>query len=203
MRRAPARHPPVSRGRWLAELLAVCVVSLVGCAADRPPGADDPMLHVSPLATPSAEEGVGVGHRPPAFSVRDLDGRLHTLESYAGEILVLHFWATWCPYCRGEIPKLRQIHETFRDQGVRIIAVSVDQDLGTLQSFIEEQALPYPVVHEEPSPSSLATRYAVGGIPDTVVIDRDGRIASRLRGSADIVAAVEWLNSIFPAEPSA
>ena len=57
------------------------------------------------------KEGFSLGQRPPAFSVLDITGQRQTLTQYRGQIIVLHFWASWCPYCRGEIPKLLQIHE--------------------------------------------------------------------------------------------
>jgi len=138
-------------------------------------------------------EGLSVGQRPPAFSVLDLQGQRQSLKQYRGQVVVLHFWATWCPYCRGEIPKLLQIHEQGSPQGVTVLAVSVDEDLAQLQAFVQQAGLPYIVIPDARSPSSVASAYGVRGIPVTYLLDRDGRIAYRFFGSADLLGAVQHL----------
>ena len=144
-------------------------------------------------------EGLSVGQRAPAFSVHDLKGERHTLKQYRGRIVVLHFWASWCPYCRGEIPKLLQVYEHESSQGVTVLAVSVDQDLSKLQAFVERAALPYIVVPDAGASSSLASAYGIRGIPVTYLLDRDGRIAYRFFGSADLISAVQHLITQSPA----
>ncbi|MBI4003389.1 MAG: TlpA family protein disulfide reductase [Candidatus Omnitrophica bacterium] len=139
------------------------------------------------------EEGFSVGQRPPGFSVLDLQGQRHSLKQYRGRVVVLHFWASWCPYCRGEIPKLLQVHEQGSPQGVTVLAVSVDQNLAQLQAFVQQAGLPYIVIPDAHSPSSIANAYGVRGIPVTYLLDRDGRIASRFFGSADLISAVQRL----------
>jgi peroxiredoxin len=137
-------------------------------------------------------EGLSVGQRPPAFSVLDLRGQRQTLKQYRGRIVVLHFWASWCPYCRGEIPKLLEVHHG-SEQGVTVLAVSVDRDLSQLQAFVEQAALPYVVISDAHGESSLARAYDVRGIPVTYLLDPDGRIAYRFFGSADLLGAVQHL----------
>ena len=138
-------------------------------------------------------EGLSVGQRPPAFSVLDLQGQQHSLKQYRGRVVVLHFWASWCPYCRGEIPKLLQIHEQNSPQEVAVLAVSVDQDLAQLQTFVQQAGLPYIVIPDARNPSSIASAYGVQGIPVTYLLDRDGRIAYRFLGSADLLGAMQRL----------
>lgn len=139
------------------------------------------------------EEGISVGQRPPAFSVLDLKEQRHTLKQYRGRVVVLHFWASWCPYCRGEIPKLLQIHEQGSPQGVTVLAVSVDEDLAQLQAFVQQAGLSYIVIPDARSPSSVASAYGVRGIPVTYLLDRNGRIAYRFFGSADLIGAIQRL----------
>lgn len=135
--------------------------------------------------------GLGAGYRPPQFTASDLDGQVHSLASYQGHVLVLHFWASWCPYCRGEIPELTQLYQEWASKGVRVLAVSTDQDVAKLRRFVGTTKLPYPVVADAAVPSSVAKRYGISGVPVTYIVTRNGRIASRLSGSGDILGAVQ------------
>ncbi len=135
--------------------------------------------------------GVGTGYRLPAFKVADRAGQPHELSQYKGQVLVLHFWASWCPYCQKEIPKLTQLTKDFSEKGVRVLAVSSDQDPAALQAFLKEHALPYPIAMNMQGDRSVFEQYGVTGIPVTLVIARDGRIVERLNGSSDIVGTVE------------
>jgi len=134
--------------------------------------------------------GLGVGFQPPEFSVKDLDGTAQSLAAYRGEVVVLHFWATWCPYCRTEIPELTELQEAWRAKGVRVLAVSTDADEGVLRQFVAAQRLAYPVIADRSGGSALAEQYGISGIPATYIIGRDGLIARRLNGASDIVDAV-------------
>lgn len=131
--------------------------------------------------------GLGAGYRPPEFSAEDLSGTVQSLGDHNGNVVVLHFWATWCPYCRGEIGELTQLHMEWASKGVRVITVSTDQDAGKLKQFLAKSPVPYPVIHDP----SIADQYAISGIPVTYVIGRDGRIVQRLDGASDIIDAVQ------------
>ena len=146
-----------------------------------------------------ADEGLQVGQRLPGFSARDLNGAQHSLKQYEGKILVLHFWATWCPFCRGEIAKLREVHEEFKAQGVRVLTVSVDEDLTYLRRFVAERDLPYAVIADIQAASSFAPRYGIRSVPTTILITRDGVIAARLIGTSDIVGTVDQALAASPA----
>lgn len=135
--------------------------------------------------------GFNVGRQLPAFAVTDLAGKTHTLQQYQGRILVLHFWATWCGYCRGEIPELLEAHMALGAQGVSVLAISTDQDRGALTRFLQRTMLPYPVVADFDAKEPLAEQYGLRGVPVTFVIGRDGRIAARLYGSSDILGAIQ------------
>lgn len=140
----------------------------------------------------SAERiGLGVGKRLPPFEALDLHGAPQSLERYTGQVLVLHFWASWCPYCRGEIPELTELHQAWGKQGVRVLSVSVDTDQQQLRRYLARQPLPYPVILDAALESSLADRYGISGIPVTYVIGRRAEVIARLEGSADITRAVQ------------
>ncbi len=135
--------------------------------------------------------GLGVGYRPPDFSVRDLSGQPQSLSQYRGKVVVLHFWASWCPYCRQEIPELTTLHQDWAGKGVRVLTISIDQDVAKLKQYLAQSPVPYPVIADLQADPSVADQYGVSGIPVTYVLTRDGLIASRLNGSAEIIQAVE------------
>ena len=147
-------------------------------------------------AKPSAAKkrdavGLGIGYRTPDFSATDLQGQPQSLASYKGSVLVLHFWASWCPYCRGEIPELTQLSQgEWTSKGVRVLTVSTDQELPTIQQFVAQSRLPYPVIADIQTDFSASDQYAISGIPVTYVIGRNGHIVSRLNGAGDITAEV-------------
>ena len=141
--------------------------------------------------------GVEAGYRPPSFAALDLTGQPHTLKDYEGRVLVLHFWASWCPYCRGEIAELTELHNTWQEKGVRVLAVSTDEDIEALRQFVKAQRLPYPVIADANIRRSIAGQYGLEGIPVTFILTQDGHIALRLDGASDIIAAVQGMLATF------
>ncbi len=141
-----------------------------------------------------------VGQSPPALNAADLSGRRHSLSQYRQRVVLVHFWATWCPYCRGEVPKLKRLAQAWTADDVVVLAVSVDEDLQALRAFVQQQRLPYPVIPDAAASAALANRYGVEGIPVTYLIGRDGRIAAKFVGPADLVGEVRRL--VEPPKPS-
>jgi peroxiredoxin len=166
-----------ARPRAFAVILALLAVFSTGVVA----------------AGPESFEGLDIGDRPPAFRAQDLHGQAQSLEAHQGRVIVLHFWATWCPYCRAEVPKLVTIHNTWSEQGVVVLAVSVDEHLDALREFVAKAALPYTVIPETSADWPISARYRVQGLPTTYLIGADGRIVEWFNGAADLVEAVRQL----------
>jgi peroxiredoxin len=111
----------------------------------------------------------------PNFTLKDLNGSEITLSDYEGKMLVLNFWATWCPPCRAEIPDFIEVYSEYRDKGLEILGISVDQvSPNQVRQFVERNEMNYPVAmatrelfRDYPSPQA---------IPTTLVIDRTGKI---------------------------
>jgi peroxiredoxin len=120
-----------------------------------------------------------------AWKLQDINGKTISSTDFAGQVVVLDFWATWCPPCRVEIPGFIELQKEFEKDGVTIIGVSVDgrDEIGTVKKFAEKFGVNYPVVLADQE-----TVHAFGGIdavPTTFIIDREGRIASRHVGFAE------------------
>ncbi|MCS4504321.1 TlpA family protein disulfide reductase [Arhodomonas aquaeolei] len=111
----------------------------------------------------------------PVFSLPGLDGERHAITEWDGQVIVLNFWASWCPPCREEIPLFNELQSRFGD--VRFLGVAVDR-LDAVRRFMDEQPLKYPTLHGLGMAMDVQARYGndAGTLPYTVVIDREGRI---------------------------
>ena len=105
----------------------------------------------------------------------DLAGRSHTLAEWRGRVVVLNFWATWCPPCRDEMPGFVQLQQEFEVKGLQFVGVAID-DPGTVRKFLQQHPVNYPVlVGDERAPAwadSLGNTMSF--LPFSVVFDRDG-----------------------------
>lgn len=134
-----------------------------------------------------------VGSRAPEYRAYSLEGDTVALSSFTGDVVVLNIWATWCRPCVIEMPALQRLHEELADDGLRVVAVSVDAPIGVIgafgeaggdvRRFVEEHGLTFTVLHD-PS-GSIESRYQVNGLPTTYIIDRDGRIRRKLLGARE------------------
>lgn len=116
-----------------------------------------------------------VGEQAPAFSLKDKDGKVFSAESMKGKIIVLNFWATWCPPCRAEIPAFKSVYEKYKGKGVEIVGVSLDhKGWDVIRPFLDQHKINYPVVL---GGADIAKAYGnVRSIPTTFIIDRKGKV---------------------------
>lgn len=113
----------------------------------------------------------------PPFSMTDLEGRTITSAELRGKVVLVNFWATWCPPCRAEIPDLVKLQTTYRDKLV-VIGVSEDEaPVEEVKAFAAAQKMNYPIVMITPELSKIFT--GVSALPTTFVIDPDGRMQQR------------------------
>lgn len=177
---------------WPALLIAgvLLVLTLAGCGREEqeiasvPPHrtaeSGSPEVSTEP-DTPALEEGrdigVAVGQFPPPFTLKDLSGNDVSLADFAGKVVVLDLWATWCAPCRAEIPFLVSLYSEFKDRGFVVVGVGLDDGgARVMRPFIESYGVTYPILVGS---RSVQSAYRVTGIPTTFVIARSGRIAAR------------------------
>ena len=115
----------------------------------------------------------------PQFSGTDLQGRSYSLDKYRRKDLVIYFWATWCPACRNEVRDVKKAYRLLRSEGVSFISVSLDKHRDTLQKFIKENQITYPVLFDGQGwNNQIAKAYSIAATPTVVVVDRLGKIQS-------------------------
>ena len=137
---------------------------------------------------------VEVGTIAPDFPATDMAGRPVTLEDLRGQVVLLNIWATWCAPCREEMPSLERLHRELSDDGLRIVAVSVDAAPGVLDrdgrsggdvaAFARELGLTF-TIWRDPD-GGIQRTYRTTGVPETFVVGRDGVIRKK------VIGAMEW-----------
>lgn len=117
----------------------------------------------------------------PTLALPDMDGKTVDLAGYRGKVVLVNFWATWCPPCRKEFPSLGRVRKLFKPADFEVLAVNVGEDPETVFSFA---ATPdFPVLFDRDS--QAMARWPVKGLPTTLVLDRQGRLALRAVGGRE------------------
>lgn len=126
-----------------------------------------------------------IGSQAPDFTVQDSDHTV-TLSQFRGKVVVLNFWATWCPPCVEETPALIEMQRRMKDKGVVVLAVSIDADDAAYHKFLKDYGVNMVTVRDEARRAS--NLYGTFGWPESYVIDRNGVIRRKFIGP------VEWNN---------
>ena len=118
---------------------------------------------------------------PVDFTLPLLNGGNAVLSSYRGKVVILNFWATWCPPCRAEMPSMETLYQRLKSQGLEILAVDLREDKATVQQFIRNNRFTFPVPLDEDG--KVGSRYGISAIPTSFIINREGKIVSKIVGS--------------------
>ncbi|MFH1398275.1 MAG: TlpA disulfide reductase family protein [Candidatus Omnitrophota bacterium] len=111
----------------------------------------------------------------PDFNLSDLDNKSFTLSSYKGrQSVILLFWTTWCPYCRGELKTINQMSEDLKNKKMEVLAINIGESLPVVSKFIKSLNFTYPVLLDQNA--RVAKSYGVFGVPTYVIIDDQGNI---------------------------
>jgi thiol-disulfide isomerase/thioredoxin len=113
-----------------------------------------------------------------AFTLRGLDGREYSLESARGNVVLLDFWATWCPPCKKEIPELISLYKKYKNEKFLLWGIGLDNQ-AALESFSQKFGIPYPILL---GTQEVQSAYGVRAIPTVFILDRLGRVAARFQG---------------------
>ena len=123
--------------------------------------------------------GVMKGQLAPNFSLKDIGGKQISLSSAKNKVVCILFWATWCPYCTRELPRLKELNAKFADKGLKIISINIaaNDPLPRVEAFQLKNQLPYTVLYD--AVQEVSRTFYVTGIPVSIIIDRKGIIQYR------------------------
>ncbi|VAW96744.1 Cytochrome c-type biogenesis protein ResA [hydrothermal vent metagenome] len=118
-----------------------------------------------------------IGKQRPDFSMGDVEGEKRSISEFDGKVLIVNFWATWCPPCRREIPALIALQEKYKDKGFTIVGVALDSQQAAID-FVDPMGINYPILVGETDGIAISQAYGneLTVLPYTVVIDRKGII---------------------------
>jgi peroxiredoxin len=167
--------------------VAVCVVLLAGAVAVvLPVWAQSTQGHVIQVPVKGVPDALIPAEQrkdAPDFTLNDTQGRPVTLSGYKGKVVLLDFWATWCPACESEIPWYLEFAKKYQDKGLVVIGVSMDKDgLKVVQPYMQQKKMDYTVVLGD---DNLVPPFGLKTIPMTMLIDRGGQIAVAHTGVVD------------------
>lgn len=116
----------------------------------------------------------------PTFVLPDLDGKAWLLSEQRGKVVLVNYWATWCPPCRKETPDLVRLANAYKTKGLEVVGISLDEDVSVIRPFVDEFKIPYPIL----VPDNIASLpQQILGLPTSVLYDQEGRLAKIYTGA--------------------
>ena len=150
--------------RWIGSILLVALFALAGCTKHEAPAVE--------------------GSLAPDFTLNDLAGHPVQLSALKGKVVLLNFWATWCPPCREEVPSLVRLNRTMQGRPFQMLAVSIDEGgKEAVEAYFQKSGVVLPALLD--TDRKVSTRYGTTGVPETFVIDQKGVILKKVMGSMD------------------
>jgi len=140
-----------------------------------PTGTPTPDPNATRTPVPESRVGTRAGMYPPDFILKDVvSGEEVSIRDYTGQPVLITFWATWCPTCRSEMPRLQAFYEQYRNQGFVVLGVGVDESGSTLRNYGSVNGLSFPIMAD--SNSKVSSEYLIRGVPTHYFIRTDGKI---------------------------
>lgn len=138
------------------------------------------------------------GKPPPDFSLMDVSGQSRSVSEWQGKVLVINFWATWCPPCLEEIPHFINLQDKYGDQGLQFLGIALE-GVDEVTSFANKLGINYPLLVGEQEVIKLAGKFGnrIGGLPYTVIIDRSGTINFIKVGPLSVSEAEQVITSLL------
>ncbi len=140
------------------------------------------VLYIVAMPTYRQSEPSIAGRRAADFEF-EMDGRMTRLADLRGKVVVLDFWASWCPPCIEEAPSLNALHQRIADRGGLVLGISQDEDPAAYERFLSEHQIVFPTYRDDAM--EIAPAYGTSVLPESYLISRNGRIARKIVGPQD------------------
>jgi thiol-disulfide isomerase/thioredoxin len=179
----------------MVPMLVAGVALSAACSGASGPGSGAPVAKAS--STSGGESAEPARNVSLDFSLPAVDGSSVDLKQFDGTIRVVDFWATWCPPCREAIPHLNELHQKFKDRGVTVMGISVDENPKVLAGFARETPIKYTSLMT--SEKAEAAFGGIVGLPTTFVLDRQGKVYRTYVGEVDMTALEKDVETLISA----
>ena len=137
-----------------------------------------------PQQSSQTPQGNYIGNPAPDFTLTDMQGQQVTLTQFRGKVVILNFWATWCPPCREEMPSMDRLYQQFKDQGLVMLAVNVEENgFKAVSSFLNRNPHSFPILLD--INADVQNLYQVYRFPESFLIDRNGSVVDKIIGGRD------------------
>jgi cytochrome c biogenesis protein CcmG/thiol:disulfide interchange protein DsbE len=166
--------------RGLMALLLVLGVTWIGFSRVSRPEA---------MARSERPPSPQVGFAAPDFTLETQDGGTISLADLRGQVVLINFWATWCPPCRAEMPAIQQVYDQYRERGFTVLAVNQQEGATQVGPFADQMGLTFPILMDRDG--SVSARYQVNGLPSTFFVDRAGVVQNVTLGGPMTAAFIE------------
>lgn len=135
-------------------------------------------------------------NRPlPSVMVSQLNGQSIDLQSLRGKVVLVNYWATWCPYCRHEMPAMEKFYADYKGRGFEILAISIDDDPAKVVEFMREEGYHFPVAMSHPALDSVIGK--VTTVPTSFLIDKQGRVRKKISGQVHYARLEELVEPLL------
>lgn len=135
-----------------------------------------------------------IGQPIPDFELPDLQGNAFRLSEHRGKVVLINFWASWCPPCVEEMPSLEKLHRALDGKGLEIVGVSVDESLEDIEKFRSELNLSFTFLHDKGA--RVSHSYQTFKYPETYVVGGDGNLKWKIIGPRDWIAPALMLDLV-------
>jgi len=111
--------------------------------------------------------------KAPDFTLQDLNGKTFSLKDFKGKNVLLYFTTTWCPYCKKEVPELKEMHQKYKGK-LEMLAIDMNESKAKVSSYIQKYQIPYTTLLD--SEGKVAVDYSIRGVPTKVLVGKDGKV---------------------------
>lgn len=146
-------------------------------------------------------EVLQVGDQAPNFTLVDMEGNQRTLEEYKGKGVFLNFWGTWCEPCKKEMPAMTRQYAVYKERGVEVLAVNIEQTEFEVSKFINQYNLNFPVVID--ATGDVKQAYNIIPLPTTLLVNPEGTVTKIITGEMTEQDIARYMESIMPSDPTA